>query len=80
MKKKYFDDPAHNVAFERCIDILAELIEKYAGKFVLNDIGYEYYLVVTSTPIFITWFSFEDCGNRLCNYYKHTNKECQKAG
>lgn len=45
MTMRYFDDPEDNVAFERCIDVLAELIEKYAGLFVLNDIGYEYYVI-----------------------------------
>ena len=42
-KHKYFDNPDWNVAFERCIDVLAELIEKYSDK-VLNpaaiDINY----------------------------------------
>lgn len=42
MRKNFFDDAAYNVAFERCIDILAELIEKYAGKLALCDIGYDY--------------------------------------
>ena len=38
MGKSYFDNPSYNVAFERCIDVLAELIEKYAGKFAMDDI------------------------------------------
>ena len=29
MKDKYFDDPEYNAAFIRCVDVLAELIEKY---------------------------------------------------
>ncbi len=32
MGRNYFENPSCNVAFERCIDVLAELIEKYAGK------------------------------------------------
>ena len=34
-KLKYFDNPAWDTAFERCVDVLAELIEKYADKIVL---------------------------------------------
>ena len=37
MGKSYFDNPSYNVAFERCIDVLSELIEKYAGKFAMDD-------------------------------------------
>ena len=29
---KYFDDPGYNAAFECCVEVLAELIEKYADK------------------------------------------------
>ena len=32
MGRNYFENPSCNVAFERCIDVLAELIEKYACK------------------------------------------------
>ncbi|WP_458457640.1 hypothetical protein [Pseudobutyrivibrio sp.] len=39
MGRNYFDNPFCNVAFERCLDILAKLIEKYAGKFAMSDIG-----------------------------------------
>ena len=46
MKTRYFDDPKDDVAFERCVDVLAELIEKYAGLFALNNIGYEYCVVL----------------------------------
>ena len=35
MGKSYFDNPSYNVVFERCIDVLAELIEKYASKFAM---------------------------------------------
>ena len=42
MGRNYFENPSCNVAFERCIDVLAELIEKYAGKFAMDDIGYDY--------------------------------------
>ena len=27
--KKYYDDPKHNAAFERCIDVMTKLILKY---------------------------------------------------
>lgn len=37
MGKSYFDNPSYNVALERCIDVLSELIEKYAGKFAMDD-------------------------------------------
>ena len=36
-KLKYFDNPAWDTAFERCVDVLAELIEKYADKIVLTS-------------------------------------------
>ena len=39
MGRNHFENPSSNVAFERCIDVLAELIEKYAGKFTMDDIG-----------------------------------------
>lgn len=31
-KMKYYDNPVWDVAFERCIDVLAELIEKYGDR------------------------------------------------
>ena len=31
-KLKYFDNPAWDTAFERCVDVLAELIEKYGDR------------------------------------------------
>ena len=36
-KTKYYSDQEQNAAFERCIDVLAELIEKY-GNSVLEII------------------------------------------
>ncbi len=27
--KKYYDDPKYNAAFDRCIDVLTKLIQKY---------------------------------------------------
>ena len=92
MTIRYFDDPEDNVAFERCIDVLAELIEKYAGLFVLNDIGYEYYVIFALTPMITSVFSFEDYRNRICKYntcgvradsFGEMNNSCvgcQKAG
>ena len=92
MTMRYFDDPEDNVAFERCIDVLAELIEKYAGLFVLNDIGYEYYVIFALTPMITFVFSFEDYRNRICKYntcgvradkfgeLNTTCAICQKAG
>ena len=68
MNKRYFDDPEDNVAFERCIDVLAELIEKYSGLFALNDVGYEYYVNFALTPMVTSVFSFEDYRNRVCKY------------
>ena len=67
--KRYFDDPRDDVAFERCVDVLAELIEKYAGLFALNDIGYEYYVIFASTPIATSVHSFEDYTGR-CRWYR----------
>ena len=52
MRKVYFDNPTCNVAFERCIDVLAELIEKYAGKFTMSDIGYDYCIFIGNTAQF----------------------------
>ncbi len=68
--KRYFDDPRDDVAFERCVDLLAELIEKYAGLFALNDIGYEYYVIFASTPIATSVHSFEDYTGR-CRWYRN---------
>lgn len=92
MMKRYFDDPKDNVAFERCINVLAELIEKYTDRFVLNDIGYEYYVNSALTPMVTSVFSFEDYRNRVCKYTtrgvradrfgepNNSYTECQKAG
>lgn len=92
MVKRYFDDPKDNVAFERCVDVLAELIEKYAGLFALSDIGYEHYLMFASAAVVTSVFSFEDYRNRFCNYYKCSawdvshyeqngiEQKCRKAG
>ncbi len=68
MTMRYFDDPKDNVAFERCIDVFAELIEKYSGLFVLNDIGYEYYVIFALTPMITSVFSYEDYRNRIYKY------------
>ncbi len=54
MMKRYFEDLEDNVAFERCIDVLAELIEKYSGLFALNEMGYEYYVIFASMPTAIS--------------------------
>jgi hypothetical protein len=37
---KYYDDPKHNAAFERCIDVMTKLILKY-GPQVLERIDKE---------------------------------------
>lgn len=29
MRKKYYDNPKENAAFERCVDVMTELILKY---------------------------------------------------
>lgn len=71
MKKRYFDDPNENVAFERCINVLAELIEKYAGSFALCDVRYEYWAVLSETPLVTVPFSFEDYAKRCRRYDKH---------
>ncbi|MBQ8951699.1 MAG: hypothetical protein IJ065_11220 [Eubacterium sp.] len=68
--KRYFDDPRDDIAFERCVDVLAELIEKYAGLFALNDIGYEYYVIFASTPIATSLHSFEGYTGR-CRWYRN---------
>ncbi len=54
-KYKYYDDPVWNAAFERCIDVLAELIEKYSDKVlnpVASDINYNP-MVINDYPIFL---------------------------
>ena len=66
--KRYFDDPRDDVAFERCVNVLVELIEKYAGLFALNDIGYEYYVIFASMPIATSVHSLEDYKGR-CRWY-----------
>ena len=68
MKTRYFDDPKDDVAFERCVDVLVELIEKYAGLFALNNIGYEYCVVFASTTIVTSVFSLEDYIGRCGRY------------
>ena len=55
MGRNYFENPSCNVAFERCIDVLAELIEKYAGKFAMDDIGYDYCVYIGNTPVTIVY-------------------------
>ena len=41
---RYFENPEDNVAFMRCVDLLAGLIEKYADR-ILNVIFYGDYVV-----------------------------------
>ena len=38
--KKYYDDPKHNAAFERCIDVMTKLILKY-GPQILDRMNQE---------------------------------------
>ena len=37
---KYYDDPKHNAAFERCIDVMTKLILKY-GPQILDRMNLE---------------------------------------
>ena len=30
--KKYYEDAKYNAAFERCVDIMTKMIQKYGGK------------------------------------------------
>ncbi|WP_287388026.1 hypothetical protein [Lachnospira sp.] len=89
MGKSYFDNSSYNVAFERCIDVLAELIEKYAGKFAMDDIGYDYCIYIGNIPVTLV-YSYEKFGDRLKDYYsqcyhnpgsvmKSGKRMCQKA-
>ena len=85
MKDKYFKDPEHNASFIRCIDVLAELIEKYVGKFVLKETGYEYWVNDWKIPIEIT-VSYDDHKDRCRTYQQyrglaHNRRtvNCQKA-
>ena len=86
MKKNYYDDPTYNVAFERCIDVLAELIEKYAGRISMSDIGYDYCIYIGNTPVTIVVGDFDNTRNWFENYYRQSyhkmnsaNELCQKA-
>ena len=89
MGRNYFENPSCNVAFERCIDVLAELIEKYAGKFAMDDTDYDYCVYIGNTPVTIVYL-YEKIGNRLKDYYrqcyhnpgsvmKSEKSMCQKA-
>ena len=89
MGRNYFENPSCNVAFERCIDVLAELIEKYAGKFAMDDIGYDYCVYIGNTPVTFV-YSYKNLGDRLKDYYrqcyhnqdsgmKSEKSMCQKA-
>jgi len=75
MKKRYFDDLNENAAFERCIDVLAELIEKYAGRLKFCDIGYEYWAACYESTIVTLPFSFEDCAMRYRSYQNHFGRK-----
>lgn len=91
MKKIYFDEASYDAAFDRCVDVLAELIEKYADKFTMSDIGYDYCVYIGGSPFTITWCSYENSGKLFEEYYKRSyrkldsdsvnleNKLCQKA-
>ena len=41
--KKYFEDGKYNAAFERCIDVMARLMQKY-GPGILREIEIQKYL------------------------------------
>lgn len=41
--KKHFEDGKHNAAFERCIDVMARLMQKYGPK-LLRDMEIQKYL------------------------------------
>ena len=86
MRKNYFDDPAYNVAFERCIDVFAELIEKYAGKISVSDICYDYCIYIGNTPVTVVMSSYCNIRDWFGDYYNRTyrkrdsmHKLCQKA-
>lgn len=38
--KRYYDNPEHNAAFERCIDVMVKLILKYGPK-VLKKMNHD---------------------------------------
>lgn len=86
MKKNYYENPAYNVAFERCVDVLAELIEKYAGRVSMCDIGYDYCVYIGNTPVTIVVGNFDNTRDWFKDYYERSyrnmnsvNKVCQKA-
>ena len=86
MKKNYYEDPVCNLAFERCIDVLAELIEKYAGKFSMSEIGYDYCIYIGNTPVTIVVGACDKNRNWFKDYYGRSyrkmdlkNELCQKA-
>lgn len=35
--KKYYDDPKHNAAFDRCIDVMMQLIQKYGPQLLEQE-------------------------------------------
>ena len=66
-----------------------ELIEKYAGKFAMDDTDYDYCVYIGNTPVTHV-YSYEKFGDRLKDYYrqcyhnqdsgmKSEKSMCQKA-
>jgi len=37
MRKRFYDDPKENAAFERCVDVMTSLIKKYGPALSWNQ-------------------------------------------
>jgi len=38
MRKRFYDDPKENAAFERCVDVMTSLIKKYGPALIWLDV------------------------------------------
>lgn len=73
INEKYFNDPVQNAAFICCIDVLAELVEKY-GDMVLDAISNDMNSSSACDYIFIA-----NERSVLCEVEKITNADILKA-
>ena len=81
-KLKYFDNPAWDTAFERCVDVLAELIEKYADKIVLTSSfeTAEYVFVLQAIENIVQVFILKNPSVKFLHLKKYVElQKCHKS-
>ena len=80
MRKKYYEAPKENAAFERCVDVMTELILKYGPslkrRWVLEKLMANVWLDMVFTKVTMKRLARY---HRLSKDYRRQSKNCDAA-